>query len=235
MEEPLLASFLKIAGHIGHPVTVAAVALVVAAIVFALAFRARKILLACFAAAGIITLGAVPFAASAFLRARGVYHVQVVLLRPDQSVADVAQVKSSTGGEMKMVGDGWQLDVPLQSEPADGQVTLSATVKDEFLKGRSTLVLAKDYYPTATIQLVAETSAQVRGVVVDEDLVAVAGASVSIAGYPDVALTDQKGNFILPAHAGNGQMVKVHAQKNQLTGTLSAPAGKVVELVLSRD
>jgi hypothetical protein len=191
-------------------------------------------LLGGFAAAGIIVLGVTPFAASSVLQSRGVYHVQVVLLRPDKSVVDIAQVKASNGGELKMVAGGWELDVPQQARPADGKVTLSAIAKDEFMKGESTVVLAKDYYPTATIQLVAETSAMVRGVVVDEDLGVVAGARVSVGDYPEVAVTNAKGNFVLPAHAGQGQMVEIRAQKGNLTGHLSAPAGKVVEVVLSK-
>jgi hypothetical protein len=226
---------LKIASHIGHPVTVAAFALVIAASVFALVLRAKRPLMAWIVAAGIIVLGVAPFAASAFLQSRGVYHVQVVVVGPDRSPVEIAQVKSSNGGELKMVEGGWELDIPPQTRPVDGKVTLFASVKDEFQKGRSTLVLAQDYYPTATIQLVADTSAMVRGVVVDEDLRAVAGATVSIAGYSDVAVTDRKGNFVLPAHAGKGQMVEVRAQKDQLTGRLSAPAGKVVEVIISRE
>ena len=237
MEEQTLALVLRVAGRIGHPVTVAAFALVIAAAIFALALRARRPrpLLASIVAAGIIVLGLAPFAASAFLKARGVYHVQVVVVRPDQSPVEIAQLKASNGGELKLVAGGWELDVPPQSRPADGKVTLFASVKDEFLKGKSTFVLAQDYYPTATLQLAAETSAMVRGVVVDEDLRAIAGATVSIAGYSDVARTDRKGNFVLPAHAGNGQMVEVQAQKDQLTGHLSAAAGKTVELIISRE
>jgi len=226
---------LKIASHIGHPVTVAAFALVIAASVFALVLRAKRPLMAWIVAAGIIVLGVAPFAASVFLQSRGVYHIQVVVVGPDQSPVEIAQVKSSNGGELKMVEGGWELDIPPQTRPVDGKVTLFASVKDEFQKGRSTLVLAQDYYPTATIQLVAETSAMVRGVVVDEGLRAVAGATVSITGYSDVAVTDRKGNFVLPVHAGKGQMVEVRAQKDQLTGRLSAPAGKVVEVIISRE
>ena len=235
MEEQALALALKIAGHIGHPVMVAAFASVIAAFVFALLLRAKRPVTACVAATGIIVLGIPPFAASAFLQSRSVYHVQVVVVRPDQSPVDIAQVKSSNGGELKMVAGGWELEVPPQTRPADGKLTLSASVKDEFLKGESTLVLAQDYYPTATVQLVAETSAMVHGVVVDEDLRAIAGAKVSIAGYSDVAITNQKGNFVLPAHAGKGQMVELRAQKDQLTGSLSAPAGKAVEVIISRE
>jgi hypothetical protein len=42
------------------------------------------------------------------------------------------------------------------------------------------------------------------------------------------------GNFVLPAHAADGQVVQVRAQKDQLVGTLSVPAGKTVELVIKR-
>jgi len=233
MEEQALV--LKIASHVPHPLAVAAVALFIAASVFVLVLRAKRHVMASIAATAIIVLGVTPFAASAFLQARGVYHIQVVVLRPDQSPADIAQLKASTGGELKMVAGGWQLDVPLQTRPDDGKVTLSATVKDEFLKGGSTLVLSQDYYPTATIQLVADTSAMLRGVVVDEDLRAVAGAKVSIVGQSEVAVTDQEGDFVLPAHAGKGQKVEVRAQKGPWSGSLSAPAGKVVEVIISRE
>ncbi len=237
MGEQALTAFLKIANHISHPVTVAAFAWVIGAFILVLALLIKKPSpqMASIAAAGIVLLGSVPFAVTAFLQARGVYHVLVVVVRPDQATVDIAQVRSSNVGELKMVPGGWELEVAPQTRPADGKVTLFANVKDEFLNGQSTLVLGKDYYPTATIQLLSDRSAMVRGVVADEDLRAVSGATVSIAGSPEVAVTDQKGNFVLPAHAGNGQIVEVHAQKGQLTGNLSAPAGKVVEVIISRE
>jgi hypothetical protein len=57
---------------------------------------------------------------------------------------------------------------------------------------------------------------------------------VSISGFSDLAVTNEEGNFVLPAHAADGQIVEVRAQKDQLIGTLSVPAGKIVELVLRR-
>lgn len=236
MEEQALVLALKLAGHIGHPLAVAAFAVVFAVLAFALAIRARRPFLASIVAAGIVVLGFAPLAASAFLQSRGVYHVQVVLVRPDQSPVDIAQVKSSNGGEVKMVGSGWELDIPPQARPADGKLTLSAAAKDEFLKGASTLVLAHDYYPTVTIQLVPDASAKVRGVVVDEDMKAVAGATVSIVGDLGDTVTDQKGNFVLPVHPGPpGQMVELRAQNGKLTGHLSILAGKVAEIIISRE
>lgn len=225
----------RIASHIPHPLALAGFSSVLAVVVFALAQRARRSLIGALLAVGIIVFGLAPFVASTLVRSRGFYRVRVVLVRPDQSEADIAQLKSSTGSELKMVAGGWELDIPPQARPADGKVILSASIKDEFLAGKSTLVLAEDYYPTATIQLAAVTSAMLRGVVVDDGLRAIAGAKVSIEGYPDVAVTDSRGNFVLPAHAGNGQMVEVRAHKGGLTGHLSAPAGKVVEVILSSE
>lgn len=225
----------RFASHIPHPLAVAGFSFVLAVVVFALVFRARKPVIASVLAVGIIVLGLAPLAVSTLVRSRGVYRVRVVLVRPDESVADIAQVKSSTGGELTMVAGGWELDIPAQTRPADGKVMLSASIKDEFLAGKSTLILAEDHYPTATIQLTAVTSAMLRGVVVDEGLRAIAGAKVSIDGNPDVALTDSKGNFVLPAHAGNGQMVEVRAQKGAMVGHLSAPAGKVVEVIIGQE
>ena len=69
----------------------------------------------------------------------------------------------------------------------------------------------------------------------DERGRSVAGAQVSIPGYPNIAVTDAMGNFVLPAHAADGQIVRLRAQKNQLSVDISAPAGNTpVELTLRR-
>lgn len=226
---------LKIANHVPHPGVVAIIFLVSAVIVLALALRAKHPVVGSVAALALIALGLVPLAVNHTVQSRGVYHIQVLLVRPDGSPIYYAQLKSSHGGEMKICEGGWRLDIPLQTRPADGKVTFAAAVKDEFLKGASTLTLADDYYPTVTIPLVAETSAKIKGVVVDEKMVAVSGATVSVAGYPEATITDSEGNFILPAHAGNGQTVELHAEKDGVMTHLNAPAGKVVEVILASD
>ncbi len=226
---------LKIANHVPYPGLVAIIFLVSAVVVFALALRAKRPVAGSVAALLLIALGLVPMAVNHTVQSRGVYHIQVLLVRPDRSPVYYAQLKSSHGDDLKICEGGWRLDIPPQTRPADGKVSFSATVKDEFLKGASTLILANDYYPTLTISLVAETSAKIKGVVVNEKMVAVSGATVSVAGHPEATITDSKGNFILPAHAGNGQMVEVHAEKDGVMTRLNAPAGKVVEVVLASD
>jgi hypothetical protein len=226
---------LKLASRVPHPEMIAAFAVLFAVVGFVLLARAKQTLVGCVLAVGFLVFGLVPWFAARSLHSQAVYHIQVVLLRPDQTAVDIAQVKCSNGGELKMVAGGWELDVPQQARPVDGKLIFSAVVMDEFLKGSSTLVLADDYYPTATVQLVADTSAMVRGVVVTEDLTAVVGATVSIEGYPDVAVTDRLGNFALPGHAGKGQTVEIRARKGQVRGHLSAPAGTTVEVILGRE
>lgn len=226
---------LKIASNITHPIAIAAFALVFAASAFGLALRAKKPRIAWMLGAGLLILGLAPLVASTFLQSRGIYRVRIVVLGPDHSPVDDAHVSSSTGGEPKKVDSGWEFDIPPQTRPADGKVVLFASVKNAFLSGSSKLVLADDYYPTVAIDLASDTSATVRGVVVDEHRRSVPGARVSIPGYPDAAVADEMGNFVLPAHAADGQIVQIRAQKGELVGTMSVPAGNVaIELVLKR-
>jgi len=224
--------FLRIAGHIPYSELLAIASLVLAVIIFAFQFRARRIVLGSICAFMILAIGSTPFLVAHALEARGIYHVQVCLVGPDQSPIYYAQIKPSTPGEVRIYEGGWRLDIPRQARPADGKISFSAAVKEEFLLGSSTLQLERDYYPTVTIHMVPDTSAELRGIVVNEDRVAVEGATVSMDGYPDVAVTDKKGNFILPAHVGNGQMVDVRAQKGAMIGHMTAKTGKTAEIIL---
>ena len=118
--------------------------------------------------------------------------------------------------------------------PADGKVMLFASVKSAFLLGESPLVLGEDYYPTATIRLHHPPNATLRGTVQDQRGRSVAGAQVAISGYPDVVTTDVMGNFALPAHAAEGQVVTVRAQKGDLTAEMSQPVGGTWVLVVKK-
>jgi hypothetical protein len=226
---------LKLANHTPHPELIAIFAVLFAAVLVAVSLRARRPIPGSIVAAVILAFGFAPLYVCHLLQARGVYHVQVELHRPDGSPVYYAQLKSSLPGPLQIFEGGWRLDVTPENRPFDGRIAFSAAAKDEFLQGNSTLALSNDYYPTVAIPLTPDTSAKIRGVVVNGNMVAVEGASVSVAGYPDVAVTDRKGNFLLPAHAGNGQLVEVRAQKNGAWGHLNAPAGKVVEVILDSE
>ena len=225
---------LEIASHITHPGTIAVFTAVLAAFLFTVAFKKRQSRIPWFLAAAILLLGLAPLLSSTYLLSRGVYIVRVFVLGIDKQPIDDARVTTSAGGEPKKIQGGWEFDIPPQSRPADGKVKFFASVRDAFLAGNSTLVLDKDYFPSVEIQLEQDTSAMVRGDVIDDHGRSIVGARVSIPGYPDVAVTDGMGNFVLPAHAADGQIVQVRAQKDRLVGTMSVPAGKSVELVVKR-
>jgi len=224
---------LELASHITHPVTVAAFALVFAAFALGAALKAKKPRLAVILAIAIVVLGLAPLAASTFLQSRGIYRVRVVVLGLDGQPVHDAEV-TTMGGEIKKADGSWELEVPPQTRPADGKVLLFASVKDAFLAGSSTLALSDDYYPRATIQLALLPAVMFRGIVKDELGKSVAGAHVSISGYQDIATTNEMGNFELPAHAAEGQMVSVHAEKGDLVTDLTVPAGATAELVLRK-
>ncbi|SRR5260221_6889299 len=228
---------LEVASHITHPVAVAAVALVVAAYLFSIAIKKRQSRVTWLLVAVILLLGLAPLLSSVYLQSRGLYIVRVFVLGIDKQPIDdpSVSVTSSNGGEPKRVNAGWEFDIPPQSRPADGKLKLFASLKNAFLTGNSTLVLDKDYFPTTEIPLAQDTSAMVRGIVIDEHHRSAAGAQVSIAGYSDIAVTDKMGNFVLPAHAADGQMVHLRAQKDLMTADTSVPAGsQPVELMLKR-
>lgn len=230
---------LKIASQIHEPVSVAAFVAVLMTYPLIKIVKSRmqpqaKWLLG-FLALAILILGLAPIASSTFLKSRGIYRVRVVVLGPDKLPVEDAQVNSSSGGEAKKIEGGWEFDIPLETRPADGKEVLVASVRSAFLTGSSTVVLAEDYYPTATIQLTHDTSAKIRGIVEDERRRSVAGATVWIIGYGDSTLTDSMGNFVLPAHAADGQIVQIRALKQGMVGNQSAPAGAgPVEIIVRR-
>jgi hypothetical protein len=230
---------LELASHITHPGTIALFTAVLAAYLLSLAIQKKQphstMILMILLAIVMLLLGLAPLLSSTYLQSRGLYQVRVIVLGTDEQPTDDARVTSSGGGEPKKIQGGWEFDIPPQSRSAEGKLTFFATVNNAFLSGRSSLVLGNNYFPTVDIQLGRDTSATIRGDVVDELRRSVVGANVSIMGYPDVTKTDQMGNFELPAHAAEGQVVQVRAQKGLFFGHLSAPAGKTpIELVISR-
>jgi hypothetical protein len=114
---------------------------------------------------------------------------------------------------MKVDG-GWHLEIPAAKKPQDGKLTIFASQEKAYLRGDRELQLSADYNPAVVIQLERDTSAKVRGQVVDSRGRAVAGARVSLAGYEaEAVITKEGGNFELPAHAAAGQEVRLHAEK----------------------
>jgi hypothetical protein len=223
---------LELASRITHPYSVAAFALVFAAMALRLALKEKKLRIVWFLAAALLVLGITPLIASTYLASRGVYHIRVVVLGADGQPVNQADLSSSAGGELKQAGGNWEFDLPRQTKPSSGQITFYASVKDAYLAGHSVLPLKEDYFPTVTIQLLPLPPVAVRGTVVDEYGKSVQGAHVSVSGIADIATTDEMGNFSLPSHHAEGQLVSVRAEKGNRRAEQLVPAGKEVQLVL---
>jgi hypothetical protein len=170
--------------------------------------------------AGIVVLALIPTISWTQLErdkvrneAGSIYRLRVTVLNPDKIPVEDAHVWSSTGGEPKRVAGGWQFDIPAATKPADGKLTVYATVANAFWRGSRDVHLSNDLYPNATIQLGSDTTVIVRGLVLDETGRAVRGARVTVSGYADEVTTKPDGSFELPAHAARGQQVLLHAEK----------------------
>ena len=175
-------------------------------------------------------LVAIPIGASVYknwlIAKPSIYRLRVTVIDSQSIPLEDAKVWSSFGGELKKVAGGWQVDIPEAGKPRDGKLTIFATKENAFLKGQMVVMLDSDYNPAITIQLQRDDSAKVRGQVVDGKNRAVIGARVFVIGYEaESVLTQEGGNFELPAHKAIGQQALLHAEKGGLAGKLWHPAG----------
>jgi hypothetical protein len=144
-----------------------------------------------------------------------IYRIRVTVLNDQKLPIEDARVWSSIGGEPMKVAGGWHFEIPAAKRPQDGRLTIFASQENaHYWRGAHELQLNNDYNPAIVIQLELDTSAKVRGQVVDSRGRAVIGARVSVVGYEaDAVITKDGGNFELPAHAAAGQDVRLHAEK----------------------
>lgn len=195
--------------------------IVIALVLMVVRLRGRKVPSVAWGVVAAITLIALaPIVAPAFLNAYGIYRVRVVVLGEQQLPTNEAKVTCSVGGEIKRVEGGWECDIPSKTRPKDHKLQVYASVDDAFMAGHVELALEDDYSPVATIRLGKDTSAQIVGIVVDDDNNPLEGARVGVVGYEDeIHVTQKGGNFSLPAHRANGQQVQLAASKHGYNST----------------
>lgn len=171
--------------------------------------------------AAVVIIALAPIVAPAYMNSYGIYRVRVVVLDDRQMPTNDAKVTCSAGGEVKKVEGGWECDIPAKTKPADGKMQAYASIANTFLTGSTELELKDDYNPTARLALKKDTSATIKGIVADENNVPIEGVRVGVVGYESEALVTQRGgNFVLPAHAANGQQVQLFVFKE---GYAAAP------------
>jgi hypothetical protein len=179
-------------------------------------FKGRKVpAVAWWVVTAIVVIALAPILAPLYLNSYGIYRVRVVVLDDRQMPANDAKVTCSVGGEVKKVEGGWECDIPSKTRPADGKMQMYASIPAAFLTGRAELELKDDYSPVVTIPLGKDTSAMVRGIVVDESNNPLDGAHVVVVGYDsEGVITKPGGNFSLAAHKADGQQVQIFAFKD---------------------
>ena len=217
-------------------------AFAIAALVASLANRKGKVPPITWAIVIVVALlGLTPIAGSLYVQLaadRNVYQMRVNVTDPKgRAIADAVVTNSLGNHADKKVG-AWQFEIPKQVLPADGRVTVYASVPDAFLHGAKDVVLDGDLYPAVTVIVGPDEAARVRGIVQDPAGKALAGVRVSVEGYGGESLvTDDTGSFALPAHAADGQQVALRAEKaGYQPTTLWHPAGRSpATLILNRD
>jgi len=166
-----------------------------------------------------VVLAVVPPISRAYLETHGIYRLRVTVEDSKGMPVDSAHVISSIGGEPKKVEGGWEFDIPVSIKPPDGKLTIYAEVPSAFLSAKTVIQLANDYSPAAQVRLEHDTSAHIRGSVVDDKGNPVPGVQVTVAGYETEAVfTGDLGQFDLAAHASEGQEVELLIFKKGLGG-----------------
>ena len=164
-----------------------------------------------------------------------VYRVHVSVLDPQGRAVKDAEVSSSVGGQILHSGEGYQIEIPASSRPADGAVVIRAAAPSAFWKGETEVRLSNSASLTAVVAMKSDKSAQVRGMVVDSSQRAMAGVRVSVVGQTESVMTNEAGAFTLPAHAADGQQVQIRAEKSGMAPVTQwhpagdAPATIVIE------
>ena len=150
-----------------------------------------------------------------------VYRLRVTVVGPDGRPVSLASLSTSVGGEVLAAREGWEIVLP--GSRWGQTVTVSASQPDAFLAGRREVMLGDEREPPAIEIRLARREVEVRGIVVGPDGLGVAGATVSVLGHEEEAVTTGKlGEFRLPAHVADGQAVHMRV----LAG---ARPGKVTE------
>jgi hypothetical protein len=139
--------------------------------------------------------------------------VRITVIDSNNRPVEGVKIKASNDSVPKSVDGQWQFDIPSASLPASKKLTFYASKESAFLYGEKELVLGTDPRPAITMRLEPGKPDFVRGMVQDESGAALAGARVSVVGYPgETFITKEDGQFVLPAHKATGQQVKIHIE-----------------------
>jgi len=163
-------------------------------------------------------LGALPTIARTYLdhermKIGEVFRVRALVLDPQGVPVSGATLRTTASNETTTDAQGTaEVAIYRATMPADGKVTIYADLNSAFLHGHRDITLDKDPNPSVRIELKADGSATVSGLVEDQARRAISGASVSVLAG-ETGQTGANGMFTLKTNAGVGQMVRLHVDK----------------------
>lgn len=162
--------------------------------------------------------------------------VWVTVLGTDNMPVEDAQVFSSVG-YIKKSTNGWEIEVPTAKLPQDKNITIYATQKSAYLKGKQEIKITNSNPVSVSVQLQRDRSAYVSGTVADTEKKPIADATVSIVGVPGTTTTNSDGHFTMPAKAAEGEEIRLRVSKRGfITRDQYCPAGEMpVYVVLLKE
>lgn len=162
------------------------------------------------------------------------YRVQVNVVNAQNEPVPDFKIWTSLDNTKRDASGSWSFEVPEVKKPPAGEVTVYADKKSAYLKGEVVVRLAENYNLTVPLVLLKDTSARVRGRVLDERGGAAGGALVHVPGHESEGVTTgPDGRFDLPAHAAPDERVQLYAVKGRAdTREWFAAGGVEVTLTL---
>lgn len=182
-------------------------------------------------------LGLVPIVGALIVQtadSAAVYEVRVNVIDETGKPISAAEVTDSLGDAASSRVGAWQFEIPRQRRPADGKVTVFASIPSAFRHGSSELVLADDLFPSVSVTVQPDPGSTVSGIVSDAAGRPLSDAAVIVEGHDDErVVTTIDGTFTLPAHAAAGQQIMLRAEKRGFaTSRQLEPAGPGVAVTL---
>jgi hypothetical protein len=181
----------------------------------------------------ICVLGLAPTFANIYL-VNSTYRVRVVAVDEHDRPLSGVTVGTSTFNQTMTTEKGVaEIAIPRANMPADGRITIDASLPSAFLQGRADITLANEMNPSVRIQL-RTIASTVTGLVEDGYKRALPGATVVVVGG-ESGETGKDGSFTLKAHAAEGQTVPLHVEKPGYKPvdlhTLAGPTPVVIPLM----
>lgn len=117
--------------------------------------------------------------------------------------------------------------------PQDRKITIYATQKSLYLKGKQEITITDNKPLSVTVQMQRDTSANVTGTVADIDKKPLAGVKIGIVGTTGTTITDTEGHFKMPAKAAEGEEVRLRISKRgYITRDQYHPAGGIPAYII---